>query len=170
LACICCFDGSASAQGWDQWDKNDQLFCQTDAPTLFQNYIFIGGTLLTMITELLLPMYQPCSTWLLPQVSNFSFKSWVGMSAYLVIISHHFSSSGNTEIITNSVVILFICDLDELLYGILMVCSCRCVESMSSSGNRKDLKCVVVVVVVVDCQYWVPMCSRSGGVVFTYLE
>jgi len=37
-----------------------------------------------------------------------------------VIISHHYSLIGNTDIITNSVIILFICDIDELLYGILM--------------------------------------------------
>ena len=60
------------------------------------------------------------------------------MSTYLVIISYHFSSSGNTEIITNSVVILFICDLDELLYAILMVCSRRCVESMSQEEHGKS--------------------------------
>jgi hypothetical protein len=33
--------------------------------------------------------------------------------------SSFFSSVGNIEIITNSVVIVFICDLDELLYAIL---------------------------------------------------
>ena len=60
------------------------------------------------------------------------------MSTYLLIISYHFPSSGNTEIITNSVVILFICDLDELLYTILMVCSRRCVESMSQEGGSKS--------------------------------
>ena len=60
------------------------------------------------------------------------------MSTYLVIISYHFPSSGNTEIITNSVIILFICDLDELLYAILMVCSRRCVESMSQEEHSKS--------------------------------
>ena len=91
---------------------------------------FIGGTLLTMITAIttyVSTMYN----WLLPQVSNLSFKWWLCMSTYLVIISHHFSSPGNTEIITNSVIILFICDLDELLYAILMVGSRCCVVSMS---------------------------------------
>ena len=33
------------------------------------------------------------------------------------------SSTGNTEIITNSVIILFICDVDELLYSILTATS-----------------------------------------------
>ena len=35
-------------------------------------------------------------------------------------LSSLFSCIGNTDIITNSVIILFICDIDELLYGILM--------------------------------------------------
>ena len=42
---------------------------------------------------------------------------------------------GNTDIITNSVVILFICDLDELLYGILVVISPRWVKSMTIEAD-----------------------------------
>lgn len=49
-------------------------------------------------------------------------------------------ATSNTEIIVNSVIILFICDLDEQIYGILLAISPSMVEGMSlklgrSSGN-----------------------------------
>ena len=46
---------------------------------------------------------------------------------------------GNTGIITNSVVILFICDLDELLYRILMVISPCWIKHMPNvAGHESD--------------------------------
>ena len=48
-------------------------------------------------------------------------------------LSSLFSYIDNTEIITNSVIILFICDIDELLYGILMLFP-GWVKSMSQDG------------------------------------
>ena len=47
---------------------------------------------------------------------------------------------GNTGIITNSVIILFVCDLDELLYGILMVVSPRWVNSVTNEADD-DYSC-----------------------------
>ena len=45
----------------------------------------------------------------------------------------------NTEIIANSVIILFICDLDELLYGIIVAVSPRWVKSMTNrAGGDSD--------------------------------
>ena len=86
------------------------------------------------LSQRLLPMYQPCTTWLSPRVSFFVL---VACACHLVIVSHWFSSIDNTEIITNSVIILFICDLDELLYRILMV-SPRWVKSMSQEEHNES--------------------------------
>ena len=43
--------------------------------------------------------------------------------------------TGNTDIITNSVIILFICDLDELFYGILVIVAPRWVKSMTNESD-----------------------------------
>jgi len=46
---------------------------------------------------------------------------------------------GNTEIIANSVIILFIMDIDELLYDILEVVNARWVKGMSlDDGDEED--------------------------------
>jgi uncharacterized coiled-coil protein SlyX len=50
-----------------------------------------------------------------------------------------YSCSANTEIIVNSVVILFVCDVDEKLYGVLRAISRQWVEKfsrMSALENR----------------------------------
>ena len=48
------------------------------------------------------------------------------------------SSTGNTEIITNSVVILFICDVDELLYSILTATSSRFKSMLQEDETESD--------------------------------
>jgi len=45
---------------------------------------------------------------------------------------------GNTEIIANSVIILFIMDIDELLYDILEVINAGWVKSMSLDGGDEE--------------------------------
>ncbi len=50
-----------------------------------------------------------------------------------------YSCSANTEVIVNSVVILFVCDVDEKLYGVLRAISRQWVEKfsrMSALENR----------------------------------
>jgi uncharacterized coiled-coil protein SlyX len=50
-----------------------------------------------------------------------------------------YSCPANTEVIVNSVVILFICEVDEKLYGVLMAISRQWVEKfsrMSALENR----------------------------------
>ena len=42
-----------------------------------------------------------------------------------------YSCSANTEVIVNSVVILFVCDVDEKLYGVLRAISRQWVEKFS---------------------------------------
>ena len=50
-----------------------------------------------------------------------------------------FSCIGNTEIIANSVIILFIMDIDELLYDILEVINAGWVKGMSlDDGDEED--------------------------------
>lgn len=65
--------------------------------------LFIGGTLLTFITL---------------------------FTTYVSTIYNSAIATSNTEIIINSVIILFVCHLDELIYKILMVCPLW-VKSMS---------------------------------------
>ena len=48
------------------------------------------------------------------------------------------SSTGNTEIITNSVIILFICDVDELLYSILTATSSRFKSMLQEDETESD--------------------------------
>jgi hypothetical protein len=42
-----------------------------------------------------------------------------------------YSCSANTEVIVNSVIILFVCDVDEKLYGVLRAISRQWVEKFS---------------------------------------
>ena len=62
------------------------------------------------------------------------FALWCGH----LLIAFLSSSTGNTEIITNSVVILFICDVDELLYNILMASSSRRFKSMLEEDDTES--------------------------------
>ena len=48
------------------------------------------------------------------------------------------SSTGNTEIITNSVIILFICDVDELLYSVLTASSSRFKSMLQEDETESD--------------------------------
>jgi len=62
---------------------------------------------------------------------------------------------GNTGIITNSVVILFICDLDELLNSILMVISPCWVKHMSNVAGHEyesDSDCIQAIHVRVNAK------------------
>ena len=61
----------------------------------------------------------------------------------ICFVSHFYSIlhvyAGNTEIIANSVIILFIMDIDELLYDILEVINAGWVKGMSlNDGDEED--------------------------------
>ena len=62
------------------------------------------------------------------------FALWCGH----LLIAFLSSSTGNTEIITNSVVILFICDVDELLYSILTATSSRFKSMLQEDETESD--------------------------------
>ena len=68
---------------------------------------------------------------------------------YIVTFSHLLFRStptpGNTEIIANSVIILFIMDIDELLYDILEVVNAGWVKGMSLDGEEDgDLSEIII--------------------------
>ena len=84
----------------------------------------------------LLSTYRQYTAWLLLQVSR-RHAIW---GCVCLWPGAHISSLpilGNTGIITNSVVILFICDLDKLLYRILMVISPCWVKHMSNVAGHE---------------------------------
>jgi hypothetical protein len=56
---------------------------------------------------------------------------WSSLIAFLS------SSTGNTDIITNSVIILFICEVDELLYSILMASSSRFKRMLQNNDSDR---------------------------------
>jgi len=60
------------------------------------------------------------------------FAFWSSLIAFLS------SSTGNTDIITNSVIILFICEVDELLYSILMASSSRFKSMLQNNDTDSD--------------------------------
>jgi hypothetical protein len=59
------------------------------------------------------------------------FAFWSSLIAFLS------SSTGNTDIITNSVIILFICEVDELLYSILMASSSRFKRMLQNNDSDR---------------------------------
>ena len=61
------------------------------------------------------------------------------MYTHFIFHFHSTSCIGNTEIIANSVIILFIMDIDELLYDILEVVNASWVKRMSlDDGDEED--------------------------------
>mmetsp|Transcript_32639 Transcript_32639/g.68463 ORF Transcript_32639/g.68463 Transcript_32639/m.68463 type:complete len:220 (-) Transcript_32639:46-705(-) len=67
---------------------------------------------------------------LLGAVSLFTF--------YVSVIYNEAIATSNTEVIVNSVVILFICDIDELLYAILVSVNSDWVEIMCYQGHAYE--------------------------------
>ena len=124
---------STSVKGWNQWDKNDQLFCQAKAPPLCQDQTF-------QLIRVYLSTYE-----------HLTFPP---------------SSIDNTEIIINSVISLFICDVDEFLCGILRVCSCRWVKSVSLDSylfNQDDGNSSPVCWGQCKVGWWIWNSYRGGG-------
>ena len=60
------------------------------------------------------------------------------MYVYLSSLFESTLTTGNTEIIANSVIILFIMDIDELLYDILEVINTGWVKGMSLDDGEED--------------------------------
>lgn len=98
--------------------------------------LFIGGTILTLITAFTVYVSSIYNKAIATSKWSLAIDEYM-YDCDLVIISLP-PSIGNTEIITNSVVILFICDLDELLYGVLMVCNRRWVKRILMSREEDD--------------------------------
>ena len=98
--------------------------------------LFIGGTILTLITAFTVYVSSIYNKAIATSKWSLAIDEYM-YDCDLVIISLP-PYIGNTEIITNSVVILFICDLDELLYGVLMVCNRRWVKRILMSREEDD--------------------------------
>ena len=55
-------------------------------------------------------------------------------------VSHLLVSIGNTEVIANSAIILFIMDIDELVYDIMTVINTNWVKSMSLEDEDEETR------------------------------
>jgi len=92
-------------------------------------------------------MYRRSTMLQLRRVSRFPADQYLHFILYLsfglnCLIRNtqylHFPCSGNTDIVVNSVVILFIMDIDEYCYGILGAINQRWVDIMSLEEERDE--------------------------------
>ena len=103
--------------------------------------LFVGGTLLTFVTVFttyVSTLYnQVIATSKLFLSNDCQINPCLLPCGHLLIVFLS-SSTGNTEIITNSVIILFICDVDELLYSVLTASSSRFKSMLQEDETESD--------------------------------
>ena len=103
---------------------------------------FIGGTLIVNITACTLYV----ST-ILQQLQRVSVTPSIICLLHIICLAYLISrtlslllvSIGNTEVIANSVIILFIMDIDELLYDTMTVTNTNWVKSMTLEDEDSEL-------------------------------
>ena len=112
MVCVCYLDGGSSPEGHHQREKLIILSAKERHPHHRRVRFFFGGMFLSAVSLFTL---------------------------FVSTIYNEAIATSNTEIIANSVIILFITDLDELFYCVMMTINPRWTEKERTSGQGARL-------------------------------